>query len=70
MRGQQLNVYLPQDRFALAVHDEDGLDDVDLVVIEEEVAMPTTASPLFLIGAAGGALLALGGALTGLRRRS
>ncbi|QFU76220.1 hypothetical protein EY643_11420 [Halioglobus maricola] len=70
MRGQQLNVYLPQDRFALAVHDEDGLDDADLVVIEEEVAMPTTASPLFLIGAAGGALLALGGALTGLRRRS
>ncbi|AQA18674.1 hypothetical protein BST95_10930 [Halioglobus japonicus] len=71
MRGQQLNVYLPEDRFALAVHDEDGPDAADMVVIEEEVVeMPTTASPLFLIGAAGGALLALGGALTGLRRRS
>ena len=26
MRGQQLNVYLPDDRFALAVSDADGLD--------------------------------------------
>ena len=38
-------------------------------VIEEAVAMPTTASPLFLLGAAGGAFLALGGLLSGLRRR-
>lgn len=71
MRGQQLNVYLPQDRFALAVSDADGLDEADLVVIEEEVVeMPTTASPLFLIGAVGAGFLALGGMLTGLRRRS
>ncbi len=70
MRGQQLNVYLPEDRFALAVDDADGLDEADLVVIEEEVVeMPATASPLFLIGAAGGAFLALGGLLSGLRRR-
>lgn len=70
MRGQQLNVYLPQDRFALAVHDEDGPDTADMIVIEEEVVeMPTTASPLFLIGAVGGAFLALGGVLSGLRRR-
>ena len=72
MRGQQLNVYIPEDRFALAVHDEDmgGLDTAALVPIEEEtVEMPTTASPLFLLGAAGGAFLALGGLLGGLRRR-
>ncbi len=70
MRGQQLNVYIPQDRFALAVHDTDGLDEADIVVIEEEVIeMPATASPLFLVGAVGGAFLALGGLLTGIRRR-
>jgi hypothetical protein len=69
MRGQQLNVYIPQDRFALAVEDADGLDVADMVVIEEVVEMPTTASPLFLIGLAGGAFMALGGLLSGLRRR-
>lgn len=70
MRGQQLNVYIPEDRFALAVHDADGPDEMDLITIEEEViAMPATASPLFLIGAIGGGLLALGGLLTGIRRR-
>ena len=70
MRGQQLDVYLPQDRFALAVHDDDGIDEIDLILIEEEVIeMPATASPLFLVGAAGAALLALGAMLTGLRRR-
>jgi len=70
MRGQQLNVYIPEDRFALAVSDADGPDEADLIVIEEEVVeMPTTASPLFLIGAVGGAFLALGGMLTGIRRR-
>jgi hypothetical protein len=70
MRGQQLNVYIPQDRFALAVVDDDGPDEADIIIIEEEVVdMPTTASPLFLIGLAGGAFVALGGLLSGLRRR-
>ena len=36
---------------------------------EEMVEMPTTASPLFLIGLAGGAFMALDGLLSGLRRR-
>jgi hypothetical protein len=70
MRGQQLNIYLPEDRFAMVVEDADGPDVADLVVIEAAVVeMPTTASPLFLIGLAGGAFLALGGMLSGLRRR-
>ncbi|RLA60329.1 MAG: hypothetical protein DRR04_05950 [Gammaproteobacteria bacterium] len=68
MRGQQLNVYLPEDRFALAVED-DSLDETDFMIIEESTAMPTTASPLFLVGLAGGAFLALGGLLSTIRRR-
>ncbi len=70
MRGQQLNVYIPEDRFALAIEDADGPDEADIMMIEEEVVeMPTTASPLFLVGLAGGAFLALGGLLSGIRRR-
>jgi hypothetical protein len=69
-RGQNLNVYLPEDRFALALEDDDGLDDTDMMHdIEEATEMPTTASPLFLVGLAGGAFLALGGLLSGIRRR-
>ena len=63
-RGQMLNVYLPEDRFALAVEDSEVF-----MVIEEATVMPTTASPLFLFGLAGGAFLALGGLLSGIRRR-
>ncbi len=72
MRGQELNIYVPQDRFALAIEDETsvGLADETVHEVEEEVVeMPTTASPLFLVGAVGGAFLALGGLLSGLRRR-
>ena len=54
--------------FALAIEDEE-LDDSDYMVIEEATEMPTTASPLFLVGLAGGAFLALGGLLSGIRRR-
>ena len=69
-RGQSLNVYLPEDRFALAVEDDDGLDETDMMHdIEDATVMPTTASPLFLVGLAGGAFLALGGLLSGIRRR-
>ena len=69
-RGQNLNVYLPEDRFALAVADDDGLDETDMMAIGAVATeMPTTASPLFLVGLAGGAFLALGGLLSGIRRR-
>ena len=69
-RGQELNVYLPEDRFALAVADDDGLDETEMMAIGAVATeMPTTASPLFLVGLAGGAFLALGGLLSGVRRR-
>lgn len=68
-RGQQLNVYLPEDRFALAVEDADGPDEGDFMVIDDATAMPETASPLFLFGLAGGAFLALGGVFSAVRRR-
>ncbi len=69
--GQELNVYLPQDRFALTIGDDDAFVN-QLVVIEtvaEVTEMPTTASPLFLVGLAGGAMLALGGLFSAVRRR-
>ena len=71
MRGQELNVYMPEDRFAFALEDDDDLqvDDVVAVVAAEEIVMPTTASPLFLVGLVGGGFLALGGLLSGIRRR-
>ena len=68
-RGQQLNVYLPEDRFALIMEDEDGPDHTDAVAIEDATVMPTTASPLFLIGLAGGVLFGLGGIAGAMRRR-
>ena len=69
MRGQKLNVYMPEDRFALHIEDEDGPGMDDELMITDATAMPTTASPLFLIGLAGGAFLALGGLLSSIRRR-
>lgn len=69
MRGQELNVYLPEDRFALAVQDHDGLHDDDVVEVVEAVSMPTTASPLFLFALAGAAFLGLGGLFGAVRRR-
>ncbi|MFT7286199.1 MAG: hypothetical protein ACI87W_000303 [Halieaceae bacterium] len=67
--GQRLNVYIPEDRFALAVHDGDFSGDEEMISIEEAalVTMPQTASPLFSNLAAGLALLGLGLGLT-LRR--
>lgn len=65
-RGQSLNVYLPEDRFALDFEEDES--DV-MHDIAEATVMPTTASPLFLVGLAGGAFLALGGLLSGIRRR-
>jgi hypothetical protein len=70
--GQELSVYMPQDRFALAVEDDDFDASEDMLEIQEvtaaAVAMPTTASPLYSALAGALALLGLGAALTYRRR--
>ena len=68
--GQELSVYMPQDRFALAWDDGDFDGEEDFMAIEEAepVAMPETASPLFSGFYTGLALLSLATGLT-IRRR-
>lgn len=68
--GQELNVYIPEDRFALAVDDGAFDGDEELISIEEAtvVAMPKTASPLYAVLGAGLAFLGLGFAMTAQRR--
>ena len=85
VRGQKLNVYIPNDRWAVIYEDADGPDLVDavaLVEVPEPMAepepiaepepaptLPATAGPLPLIGLLGGVFLALGAGLRFLRRR-
>ncbi len=68
--GQELRVYMPEDRFALAVDDGDFSDEEEFLIIEEAepVAMPKTASPLFNMLYGGLALLVFGLSLTARRR--
>jgi hypothetical protein len=79
-RGQELDVYLPPDRWEIAVPTN---PDVEFVAAEEVTlvglaqptqtlaanTLPRTASPLPLIGALGGVLTALGFGLAAIRRR-
>jgi hypothetical protein len=68
-RGQRLNVYMPGDRWAVIPHDDDGPDVEDAVVLQAAPVLPTTASPLPLIGLLGGLFLSLGAGLGAIRRR-
>jgi len=80
--GQELNVYMPQDRFALAMdtgdmvaaQSSDGEVEMEMMEIEEAAvvatAMPKTASPLYAILAGGLALLGLGATMTYRRKTS
>lgn len=79
-RGQELDVYLPPDRWELAVASDPAVDfeeapAVTLVALsqpEPTVAantLPRTASPVPLIGALGGLFAALGVAMLAIRRR-
>ena len=70
--GQRLNVYLPEDRFALVMHEEDFDDEPTMVDIEEAtvVTMPKTASSQYALPVGGGVLLLIGFVLTRLRQRS
>jgi hypothetical protein len=80
-RGQELDVYMPPDRWEIAVYQEPG-DDVDFesaaavtpVALQEPspqvaAALPRTASPLPLVALLGLAFTALGAAVAGLRYR-
>lgn len=68
--GQQLDVYIPEDRFALAIHDGAFDGDEEMLTIEDAtvVAMPKTASPLFAAVAAGLGFLGIGALLSAQRR--
>ena len=80
--GQELNVYMPQDRFALAMDTSDMVAaqssdaevEMEMMEIEEAVvaatAMPKTASPLYTILAGALALLGLGAAMSYRRKAS
>lgn len=75
-RGQQLNIYLPPDRFEVAVAEDDDLATVPLTLVTVTVIrmpaaaeLPTTASLLPLIGTLGGLFVALGSGLALIRRR-
>ena len=73
--GKDIRIYVPEGRFSIVsipVADEPVVEAVfveEVVVVEEEPEMPTTASPLPLIGLAGGLFVMLGGLVGALRRR-
>jgi hypothetical protein len=77
-RGQELDVYLPPDRWEIAVASNPEVEfaaaeQVTLVALAQPTqtlaALPRTASPLPLIGALGGVLTALGFGVAAIRRR-
>jgi hypothetical protein len=72
IRGQQLNVYLPSDRWAIIHETLDEEPDITAAAIPVEPApmLPKTASQLPLVGVLGAGLLFVGAALTLLRRRA
>jgi hypothetical protein len=69
-RGQMLNVYMPHDRWAIIHEDDDGPDELDAVEVTAAPMLPETASPLFLFGIGGAALMSLGAVLGLVRRRA
>ena len=72
-RGQEIRIYLPADRWEVVHVPEAPTEPVVVAALlmpepEPEVAMPTTASPLPLIGLLGVGFVFLGGGLTAVRR--
>ena len=68
-RGQRLNVYMPHDRWAVIVEDDDGPDEADAVAIVAAPMLPKTASALPLFGLLGAGFLSLAAGLGVIRRR-
>ena len=69
LRGQELNVYLPGDRWAIIHEDDDGPDEADAVEVVAAAVLPETASPLPLLASLGLGLAGLGAAFGAVRRR-
>jgi hypothetical protein len=76
-RGQELSVYLPPDRWEIAVHTAENVDfeaapAVTLVALTEPSpvvsALPRTATPLPLLGLAGVLFMGLGVVVAAVRR--
>ena len=79
-RGQELDVYLPPNRWAFAVHEDPSADfvtapAVTLVALQEpspavaSAALPRTATILPLLGLLGALLTGLGVAVAAVRRK-
>lgn len=77
-RGQQLDVYLPPDRFEIATHEDPNVAFEETAVVVAFVTverapreeLPTTASLLPLAGALGALFVALGAGIRLFRRRN
>jgi hypothetical protein len=68
-RGQELNVYIPSDRWAVIAMDDDGPDMADAVEIMAAPELPKTAGVLPLFGLFGAGFMALAAGLGVIRRR-
>ena len=73
-RGQELDVYVPPDRWEIAVHEPEvefvaATTVTTFAIAQPAPSLPRTASPLPLLGALGGLLTALGFVVMTVRRR-
>ena len=74
VRGMELGVYLPTDTWAIAFEEEEVyvpvvMTPVETIEVIELEPMPTTASPVPLIGLLGGLFALIGAGFTFVRRR-
>ena len=75
VRGMELGIYLPTDTWALHFEEEEVyvpvvMTPVETIEVIELEPMPTTASPVPLIGLLGGLFALIGAGFTFLRRRA
>ncbi len=70
VRGQEIRIYMPSDRWAIAQVEENVPVVVAMIVVEQSPeAIPDTSSPLPLIALLGFLFVGIGGAMT-MRRKS